>query len=321
LKRITRRIALAGLASGTAAVAGAASAANGSSAIAASRRTGQRLYPAQTGWTTPPPIEPAREGPVSIPGTTLWHQDMGGSGVPVVLLHANTGCYASWPYQQSALAAAGLRAIAYSARGFHRSGAIDPADPGTSTGDLAALLDRLEILQAHIVGTAAGGLAALDYSLSRPQPGLSLPGSSSHMSILDSQIAGVSRGMAPHGVYATWRTFSELGPSYRAANPAGVAAWEAIAKVARQDAAVRQKTETPNSFARIAGLSVPALFITGDADPIMPPARMREVASRAPGSEIAAIAEAGHSPAWEQPEAFNAAVLEFIGRQSRPSNP
>lgn len=328
MSHITRRNALAGFAGIAAATAVQAEAGREGPAASPPAQSDKNLYPAQTRWIAPPPIKPAHEGLADLPGIELWHQDMGGSGVPVVLLHANTGCYASWVYQQGALSAVGFRAITYSARGHYRSGAIAPANPGTSTADLAALLDYLKISQAHIVGTAAGGLAALDYALSHPERVLSVTISSSHMGIVDPEFVEVGRQMVPKGVYGAWRTFSELGPSYRAANPAGVAAWEALEKVAWQGGTVRQKTETPNSFARIAGISVPALFITGDADPIMPPARMREVAARAPGSEIVTVAEAGHSLAWEQPEAFNSALLDFMGRHdpsprkaSQSSNP
>jgi pimeloyl-ACP methyl ester carboxylesterase len=37
-----------------------------------------------------------------------------------------------------------------------------------------------------------------------------------------------------------------------------------------------------------------------------------------PYAEIATIAEAGHSPYWEQPEIFNALLLAFLARQDGP---
>jgi pimeloyl-ACP methyl ester carboxylesterase len=41
------------------------------------------------------------------------------------------------------------------------------------------------------------------------------------------------------------------------------------------------------------------------------------VAQHLPGSEISIVAEAGHSVYWEQPDAFNRAVLGFIGKQAK----
>ncbi|MGD9812294.1 MAG: alpha/beta fold hydrolase, partial [Sphingobium sp.] len=272
--------------------------------MAASPRVTERLFAAQTSWTAPPVIKPVREGLADLPGTKLWYQDTGGSGEAVVMLHAWTGSFATWPYQQEALSAAGYRIITYSARGHYKSAAIDPENPGTSTGDLAALVDHLEIARAHIVGTAGGGLAALDYALSRPERVLSLTVSSSHMSITDPEWVEVGSQMVPKGVYHISHAFSELGPSYRAANRSGTEEWKSREEVAWQGGDTRQETETPNSFARIGRIAVPALFIAGGADLMIPPARMREVVARTPDSQLAVMSEAGHSVAWEQPNAF-----------------
>ncbi len=37
-------------------------------------------------------------GHVELPGVRLWYTDSGGTGVPVVLLHANTGNADGWQY-------------------------------------------------------------------------------------------------------------------------------------------------------------------------------------------------------------------------------
>src|SRR5215471_14330796 len=61
------------------------------------------------------------EGLADLPGAKLWFWDTGGSGPIVILLHANTGSGAFWPYQQPALAKAGYRVIGYSRRGCYKS--------------------------------------------------------------------------------------------------------------------------------------------------------------------------------------------------------
>ena len=43
----------------------------------------------------------------------------------------------------------------------------------------------------------------------------------------------------------------------------------------------------------------------------------RMIAAEIPNSEIAVASEAGHSVYWEQPDVFNRAVLEFVGRHSK----
>ena len=61
-----------------------------------------------------------------LPGVKLWFTDSGGSGVPIVLLHPNTGTVEIWQPQIAAFAAAGYRVIAFDRKGWGKSLA-DPA--------------------------------------------------------------------------------------------------------------------------------------------------------------------------------------------------
>src|SRR5438128_12235184 len=84
---------------------------------------------------------PAFQGYAELKGVRLWYTDSGGSGVPLVLLHAATGNADSWVKNTPGLAEAGYRAIAFDRRGFARSIA-DPStglQPGTAPDDLHAL--------------------------------------------------------------------------------------------------------------------------------------------------------------------------------------
>src|SRR4030095_4820999 len=47
---------------------------------------------------------PAKDGVAQIPDTRLWYWDTGGQGVPIVLLHPETGSALIWGYQQPVLA-------------------------------------------------------------------------------------------------------------------------------------------------------------------------------------------------------------------------
>src|SRR4029078_9023636 len=100
----------------------------------------------------------------------IFFMDTGGSGIPVVLLHANTGSSRVWEYQIPPFVASGFRVIGYDRRGFRRT-TLDPAgvQPGTGADDLQGLLQHLRIDRFHLVGTAGGPSIALDYALSSPQ--------------------------------------------------------------------------------------------------------------------------------------------------------
>jgi pimeloyl-ACP methyl ester carboxylesterase len=56
-----------------------------------------------------------------LPGVKLWFTDTGGTGTPMVLLHANTGTSASWEAQATAFAREGYRVIAFDRRGWGKS--------------------------------------------------------------------------------------------------------------------------------------------------------------------------------------------------------
>src|SRR6185503_6367788 len=99
----------------------------------------------------------------------------------------------------------------------------------------------------------------------------------------------------------------ELGPSYRAADPAGTQRWAAASHHASP-----QPTRNRITYALLETVRVPSLLLTGDGDLYMPPSLLREVAARVRGATVVVVPECGHSAFWEQPETFNRTVLEFI---------
>src|SRR2546422_6772635 len=89
---------------------------------------------------------PRFAGYADLPGVRLWYTDSGDSGVPVVLLHANTGNADSWQYNIPGLVEAGYRVITFDRRGWGRSTANPDSgpQPGTIAEDLHALLEYLK---------------------------------------------------------------------------------------------------------------------------------------------------------------------------------
>ena len=58
---------------------------------------------------------------VDLPGVHLWYNDTGGTGTPVVFMHAASGTCESWVYQLPVFTAAGYRCITYDRRNRGRS--------------------------------------------------------------------------------------------------------------------------------------------------------------------------------------------------------
>ena len=241
----------------------------------------------------------------------LWYEDSGGPGDAVVLLHAGTGSSRSWSRQLEALRAAGLRAIAYDRCGHGRSegpGGVSAAD------DLLALADHLMLERFHAVGTAAGAIVALDFALSFPQRLRTVVFANSHGGVQDEDYLALQRRLRPSPQFAALPPeVRELGPAYRAENPAGTEEWLKIEREARVPGApILPKTRNRITFQALEGLAVPALLLTGDADLYAPPPVLELFRRRIPKSSVAVIPSCGHSAYWEQPERFNRAVLDFF---------
>ena len=223
-----------------------------------------------------------------------------GSGTPVVFLHAGSGNSRMWEHQLAPFTAAGYRFIAY-----------DRRTEGNAADDLEALASQLALERFHLVGTAAGGIVAVDYALSFAHRLRSLVIANSIVGVQDPEYLEMSRRLRPSPQFdALPAEVRELGPSYRAANPQGAKRW---AELARHGAPAAQQAKRNHiTFAALETIEIPTLLMTGDADLYTPPSVLRLFASRIQTAESVVIPECGHSAFWEQPELFNRTVLDFI---------
>lgn len=303
----------------TAATAAAGGGALSTLAAAQPAPPAARLAPAPVWTPAPIPAQaPAREGMLDVGGTRLWYWDTGGSGQPVIFMHAGSQSGTGWVYQQPAFALAGFRAIGYSRRGCQHSDPGDPADPGYAHEDLRLLADHLKLDRVHLVSIALGAFYAVDFTLAYPDRVRSLTVASSFLGIdaSETDYAQANARLRPKEFNALPVEFKELHPSYRVGDPAGVAAWVQLARLAVPGPRVLQKRPHPLTWARWGSLRVPTLLMTGDGDLYTPPALLRMQAARLPHAEVAIVPEAGHCANWEQPQAFNETVLSFLRRNS-----
>ena len=256
---------------------------------------------------------PAQEGIARLAETHLGYWDTGGRGEPIVLLHPASGSALVWLYQQPVFAKAGYRVIAYSRRNYYNSDPAPEGNPGTASGDLDNFVKFLGLSKFHIVSSAAGGSVAADYALSHPERLGSLTVSSNNLAAARGYIAEAAASIRMKEWDDLPRWFRELGPSYRAVNPAGVAKWTEINEKSELGKGARQKLANVVTPEKLETLGVSTLLMTGSADMFTPPSIMRMIARHVPDNQVVIVPECGHSPYWEQPEFFNRTVLEFIG--------
>lgn len=278
-----------------------------------------------------PPQAEQTEGVAAVNGTKLYYWDTGGSGEAVVFLHPGTGSALIWGYQQPVFARNGYRAIGYSRRGFHGS----DAGRGSDTEDLNALMDYLKVDKFHAVGLAGGGITAATYALAHPERLLTLTIACSIVGVNDPEYTRLGDMLRPKGFNEMPPDFRELGPSYRAENPDGVARWLELESMSRSGNAPSPTPGAANlgvlgpggapagpppsqtTWAKLEAMRTPTLLIAGDADLYTPPSMLRLIGKHMPRAESHIIDESGHSAYWEQPETFNRLVLDFLRQHKR----
>ena len=261
--------------------------------------------------------EPLKPQLAQLPGVALRYVDSGGAGAPVILLHANTGMIESWSAQIDALRAASFRVIAFDRRGWGGS-QPDPAtgpQPGTVAGDLDALADHLKLDRFDLVGVAGGGFVALDYAAWKPERIGKMIVAATSGQLAEKQMKEFSARIEFEGFRALPPVHREVGPSYRGGNPEGVKRWMEIEEHAQQKGAPNQPLRTPNTYAKLETIATPTLVLAGDADMVSPPEMMRIWSRHLQHATFDFVPDAGHSIAWEQPDAFNARMLAFLARR------
>src|SRR5688572_19894224 len=212
----------------------------------------------------------------------VFYRDSGGNGVPLVFLHAASGSSMTWEHQIPVFTGAGYRFVAIDYRGLSgKSGALDWSD------QIEALVTRLHLDRFHLLGTALGGGTALQYVLAYPRRVMSLVVANSHGNVTDRDYVEMGKRIRPSPQFdALPLDFRELGPSYRAADPDGVARWLALSESRSHECAARAvpslpadrfalKPERAVTWAKLEALDVPTLLIAGDADLYMPPSVLR----------------------------------------------
>lgn len=259
-----------------------------------------------------------------VPGAPRLAYDHAGTGPVVVFMHGIGGNRTNWRDQLLALASR-FHAVAWDARGYGRSddyeGALDFAD---FSRDLVRLLDRLGARRAHICGLSMGGRIALDFYGRHPERVASL--------VLCDTFAGFEASFTPEKRAEFVRL--RKAPLLQGKEPKDIAPAvaetligpkspkAAFERLVASMAALHKESylkaiETLNCYDKTAALgeiAVPALLVYGADDRLTPPSIGRDMAAKMPDARLVVIEDAGHLPNIEQPDAFNAAVLEFLVR-------
>ncbi|HXH07761.1 MAG TPA: alpha/beta fold hydrolase [Vicinamibacterales bacterium] len=257
-------------------------------------------------------------------GTLRWLE--AGEGRPLVLLHAFPLSGAMW-LPQLERPPHGWRLVAPDLRGFRRPDA-PPADapptPWTMedyAADVEALVAALGARDVALGGLSMGGYVAMALlRRGRVRPAALLLADTRAEADTEEARAGRRRlqGVAEReGSPGVAREMLPklLGETTRARRPEIVAGVRTLIE-ANAPAALRAALEAmmgrPDSTDVLRRLDVPALIVVGEEDTVTPPETAERLSRAVPDSRLVTVGGAGHLSNLENPEAFGAALEEFL---------
>ncbi len=247
--------------------------------------------------------------------------ERGAGATAVFLLHGVGGGKQAWRDNLPALAAAGYRAIAWDMPGYGQTPAIEPCTVGTLAAALAALIDHVGADRNIVLGHSMGGMVAQELVAMAPARvhGLILSGTSPAFGRADGnwQQQFLRDRFAPLDAGQTMAQLAaQLVPAMMApdADPQALQlAREVMAAVPQASyRAALQAIVAFNRLDDLARIAVPTLCLAGEHDRNASPSVMRRMAERIPGAQYLCLPAVGHLANMERPEAFNAAVLQFM---------
>lgn len=231
-----------------------------------------------------------------------------GSGPALVFAHGAGGNAAIW-YKQIAHFASNYQVIAFDHRCFGRTPIPDePITVHHFRDDLLAILDELNIEQAHLVGQSMGGFTSLRTALDAPDRVLSLTMSATGGGIVNPNPSPALKNLTAgedgnsRGVLATMSKASseqaELLQAYESINNFNVNfSWSRLGSLLGREDVV--------DLSDLANVPAPTLFIAGNEDPLFPAELLASYVPHFPNASIEVVANSGHSPYFEQPDIFN----------------
>ena len=251
----------------------------------------------------------------------LKYDDLG-KGLPVVLLHGFPLCRQMWAPQMTALADAGYRVICPDLPGFGESPSLaGPASMSNYADTIIALLDELGIDQAVVGGMSMGGYVLLDLVERYPQRFLGAmflvtraaaddAAGKQKRTMMVEQVEGGNVLTIPETFVPV--LFAEETSRKNPLLISQVRQWVESTPSSGLIGGLVAMRERGDAVSKLPAFALPALVVGAAQDLAVPPEHSQVLAEGLPNALLKIIPGAGHMANLEQPELFNAALLDFL---------
>jgi pimeloyl-ACP methyl ester carboxylesterase len=249
---------------------------------------------------TPAPVPGLKSGHAELNGIRLYYAEIG-HGSPVVVLHGGLANSDYLGSQVQALAAR-HRVIVVDSRGHGRSTRDDqPFGYDLMTDDVVALLDRLKIQKANIVGWSDGAIIGLDMAMRHPARVGRIFAFGAN-----TQTSGLKEGFDKNPVFAAYmararQEYARLSPTpdqYDAFQEQIGKMWE----------------NQPNwTDAQLRTIRSPVLVVDGDHDEGIRREHTEYIARTIPGARLLILPNLSHFAFLQDPVLYNTEMLDFLG--------
>jgi pimeloyl-ACP methyl ester carboxylesterase len=255
-------------------------------------------------WQTLPPPKAlphdTSEGRVDHDGAQIYYATFG-SGTPVILLHGGLANGRYWGNQVPALTRAGYRAILIDSRGHGRSSRdARPFTYELMASDVIAVMDRLGIAKAAVVGWSDGAIIGLVMALKHPERLTRVFAFAANM-----DPSGVKPDADSNPTFA--RFVDQASQDYPALSPTPTEFPDFKKAIERMwDAEPNYKA------ADLAQIHTPVAIVDGDHDEAIKREHTDYLARGIPYAKLIILPGASHFAMLQKPAVFNAAMLRFL---------
>jgi pimeloyl-ACP methyl ester carboxylesterase len=246
------------------------------------------------------------------------HYRVAGRGVPILLIHGGLVDSRMWDDQVASLSA-GHCTIRYDQRGFGRSKA--PSAAYSPVEDVRAVLDKVGVSKAVVIGLSYGGQVAVDFALEHPERVLALVTAGATVRGQQLQQVGdrpaIYEALKKRGTAEAVRLWLD-DPAFVTARDLP-AVQERMRKMLTDNVKgwgtprpelLRWPTRVPTDH--LGEIAVPTLVLRGGQENPNIVAAADLLAEKIPRATLRIIPAAGHHLNMEAPEQFDAAVLSFL---------